>query len=93
MKSFIFITNEGYTYQPNSDRSEPDIENCQVIEFSEGNDENDAFKKLINENEYLLKTSFDVLLCIELKNKFQYNKSKIFSLNDLKDQKSRIIKP
>lgn len=85
MKSFIFITNEGYTYQPNSDQPEPDIENCQVIGFSEGNDENDAFKKLVNENEYLLKTSFDVLLCIELKNKFQYNISKIFSLNDLKD--------
>jgi hypothetical protein len=36
-----------------------DIENCQVIGFAKGNNENEAMKYLIKENEYLLKTNFN----------------------------------
>ena len=46
MKSYIFITDEGTTYQPNSISPEPEIENCQVIGFAQGNDSNEAFKEL-----------------------------------------------
>jgi hypothetical protein len=35
MKDFIFITFEGYTFQPNSNSDIPDIENMQVVGFSE----------------------------------------------------------
>ena len=34
MKSYIFITTEGFTYQPGSESPEPDVENCQVIGFA-----------------------------------------------------------
>jgi len=84
MKMFIFITKEGDTYQPNGVSPDSDIENCQVIGFSKGIDENKAFKNLISENEYLLDTSFDEIICIELKNEDYYISSKYFHLDDYK---------
>jgi len=67
MKSYIFITTEGYTFQPNSESPEPDIENCQVVGFAKGLYEQQAFENLIKENTNLLGTTFDELICIELK--------------------------
>ncbi|MHC4131812.1 MAG: hypothetical protein ACYSSP_02905 [Planctomycetota bacterium] len=67
MNSYIFISQEGYTFQPDSESIEPDIENCQVVGFAKGVDENDAFKNLMKENDYLLETTFDELICFELK--------------------------
>ena len=84
MKSYIYITKEGCTYQPNSINPEPDIENCQVIGFANGNDENEAFRNLIKENKYLLNTRFNELRCIELKNKNYSDESKYFCLDKYK---------
>jgi len=84
MKSYIFITTEGYTLQPESDSIEPEIENCQVIGFAQGTDPKQAFKNLIKENDYLLETTFDELICFELKNLDYYKHSTSFSLNDYK---------
>ena len=58
MNSYIFITTEGFTFQPGSESAEPDVENCQVIGFAKGNSIDEAFENLIAENKYLLKTSF-----------------------------------
>lgn len=66
MNSYIFITTEGYTFQPGSQSVEPDIENCQVMGLVHGLDANQAFENLIRENDYLLETSFDELICYEL---------------------------
>jgi hypothetical protein len=84
MKAYIFITQEGVTYQPGGSSEELDTDNCQVIGFSKGNDENEAFKNLIEENECLLDTSFDEVICFELKYEDYYSKSKYFSLNRYK---------
>ena len=73
MNSYIFITTEGYTFQPGSELPEPDIENCQVIGFAQGIDEKDALQNLIKENPYLFDTTFDELTCFELKHT-HYNK-------------------
>ena len=67
MKSFVFITSEGFTFQPNSTAEEPDIENCQVVGFADGFDERNAFENLIKENSYLIETMFDELTVYELK--------------------------
>jgi hypothetical protein len=67
MKSYIFITTEGYTYQPNSEAISPDIENCQVIGFSEGRNPQDAFNKLIEDNKYLMETNYEEIFSLELK--------------------------
>lgn len=78
MKSYIFLTTEGYTFQPGSEVSEPDIENCQVIGFANGSDTKEAFLALINENSYLLKTNFNELICYELRN----SNKEYFYMND-----------
>jgi len=70
-KSYIFITTEGNTYQPNSESIEPDIENCQVIGFADGIDAKDAFDNLIKDNSYLLQTTFGEIICYELKKDYQ----------------------
>jgi len=84
MKNYIFITEEGVTYQPNSTSPEPDIEDCQVIGFAKGNNEDDAFKNLTKDNEYLLDTNFNEIICIELKNEDYYKKTEYFYLGEYK---------
>jgi len=69
MKNFIFVTDEGYTYQPESESIEPDIENLQVLGFADANNAENAFLLLLKENEYLKDTTFDKVLAIELKEK------------------------
>ena len=75
MKSYIFLTSEGYTYQPNLESSEHDIENLQVIGISEGNNSQIAFENLINNDEYLLETTFDEVFCYELSKNFKKSMS------------------
>ncbi len=73
MKDFIFITFEGYTFQPNSESDIPDIENMQVIGFSKGLNSKEAFENLKTKNSYLLETTFNEIISIELKDKkFEY---------------------
>lgn len=68
MRYFIFITTEGYTYQPSSYlSSEPDVENCQVLGFGEGEDEQNAFRNLADNNKWLLDSSFNEVIVYELK--------------------------
>ncbi|MDW7774884.1 MAG: hypothetical protein SCH39_00940 [Methanosarcinales archaeon] len=69
-KSYIFLTFEGNTFQPDSESIEPDIENLQVIGISKGNDSHMAFENLIKENSYLLETSFDKIFTYELNPNF-----------------------
>lgn len=68
MKKYIFITMEGFTYQPiaNIGDDAEEIENCQVIGFSEGKDPDEAFRNLILNNPYLKETSFDHIYCYQL---------------------------
>lgn len=66
MKSFIFITNEGFTYQPDSESSVPDIENSQVIGCGNGENAREAFFDMLKSNGYLLETSFDEVIGLEL---------------------------
>ena len=73
MKDFIFITFEGYTFQPNSESDIPDIENMQVIGFSKGLNSKEAFENLKIMSSYLKETTFDEIIAIELKDKkFEY---------------------
>ena len=70
MKSYIFLTFEGHTYQPYSESIESDIENLQVIGISKGNTSRLAFENLIKENNHLLETTFNEILSYELSSNF-----------------------
>ncbi len=57
MKKFIFITTEGETTAPNGD----EVENMQVIGIVENAaDEDDALKKLLQENAWIFDVEFNV---------------------------------
>ncbi|MBU2043676.1 MAG: hypothetical protein KJ619_00380 [Candidatus Omnitrophica bacterium] len=75
MKNYIFISAEGYTYQPGSESIQPDIENLQVIGFAKGNNSKNAFRKLVQENGYLAETSFDEIISYELTRKAESSRS------------------
>ena len=68
IKKYIFITFEGFTFQPYSESDMPDIENMQVIGFSQGTDSRDAFNTLLKEQQYLKDTTFNEVIAIELAN-------------------------
>lgn len=87
MKSFIFITTEGYTYQPYSGSIEPDVDNCQVIGFAEGRDLGDAFDNLLLENRYLLETTFNEVVGYELKYRNRHKFAKYLYFNDRKNKR------
>jgi hypothetical protein len=79
MNKYIFITTEGSTYQPNSDSSEPDIENMQVIGFGQGDTAQSAMRKLLKMSEYLVNTNFNEIIAIQLVNDHR----EYFSLKDI----------
>lgn len=66
MNYYIFITNEGNTYQPNTKALEPDCNNSQVLGIASGNNEDEAFKNLKDQNNYLLDSFFNEVYCYKL---------------------------
>lgn len=79
MRYFLFITAEGYTFQPGSESPDPDIENSQVIGFAEGRNIEAAFNNLIRDNKCLLETAFDEVKGYELASR----EGKYFHLKDI----------
>jgi hypothetical protein len=65
-KNYIFLTTEGFTFQPESNCIEPDIENVQVIGFASGYDAQDAFDRLLQRNPYLHETRFNEIFSMQL---------------------------
>ena len=66
MKKYIFISPEGNTFSPNGN----EIENMQVIGIVDNVlNENDAFKKLLLENNWIIDAEFNVaeFICYEIK--------------------------
>ena len=84
MNSYIFITTEGDTYQPDSESVEPDIENCQVVGFSEGEGSQNAFENLIRNDPFLSDTTFDELICLELKHPDYSKHMSYFNLSSIR---------
>lgn len=74
MNNYLFLTNDGYTYQLDSESIEPDCENAQLIGIESGNTQEDAFKNLINENEYLRQFNFNEIYCYKLAKDYEESK-------------------
>ena len=55
MKEFIFYTFEGYTESPTGKM----VENLQILGFEDGENENEAFQTLINNNQWIIKSGFN----------------------------------
>ncbi len=74
MGKYIFLTDEGTTFQPNSISDFPDIENLQVIGFASGENSKEAFSNLLKENKYLKKTSFTNIFSYKMDNNYEETK-------------------
>jgi len=81
MNNYIFLTNEGYTFQlnPHHDSFE-EIENLQVVGFAVGNTPDEAYVNLLIEYPYLEETTFDMVFCYKLARKYEQTR-KDFSLS------------
>jgi hypothetical protein len=88
MRTYIFLTDKGFTFQPNSESIEPDIENLQVLGISKGRDSKDAFENLLKENGYLIDTTFNNVISYEL-NKDYKNSIVYHSISELKESCNR----
>ncbi len=71
MKSYIFLTDEGHTFQPDSESDMPDIENLQVIGVAKGKSQEEAFHNLVEDNEWIKETDFNEIFCYQLNNDFE----------------------
>jgi hypothetical protein len=71
MDNYIFLTTEGYTFQPDSEAETPDIENMQVIGFSSGSTADEAFDNLLNTHSFLRDTSFKSIFCYKLDKNYE----------------------
>jgi len=71
MKSYIFLTDEGHTFQPDSESDMPDVENLQVIGVGKGESQKEAFHNLIKDNEWVRETNFDEVFCYQLDDDFE----------------------
>ena len=91
MTNFIFLTTEGFTFQPHSTSPEPDIENCQLIGFGLGDTAREAFLRMVAESSWLKDTSFDEIYCYQLADNYKESKE-FFSLAD-QGRKGGIQKP
>ena len=74
MNHYIFLTNEGYTFQPDSESELPDVENLQVIGFAKGINADEVYKSLLFENPYLEETSFEKIFCYQLDKDYEQNR-------------------
>jgi phosphatidylinositol kinase/protein kinase (PI-3 family) len=61
MKTFIFITDEGFTTDPNK----KEIENLQVLGTGEGKDILEAFKHFKTNQSYLKEFAFKEVIALE----------------------------
>jgi hypothetical protein len=66
MNNYIFLTDEGYTFQPETEDEPMEIENLQVIGTAKGIDGNDAYRNLLAENPQLDPTTFQRIFCYQL---------------------------
>ena len=74
MNKYIFLTTEGYTYQPNSESIEPDCDNAQLIGIAQGENQEETFKDLLDKYYYLKTSNFEEVYCYKLDDSYEKSK-------------------
>lgn len=57
MHQYIFYTPEGWTAPPNEGMT---VENCQLLGFAKGDNLNNAFEKLLGDNQWIIECGYDI---------------------------------
>ena len=66
MSTYIFLTTEGFTFQPGSETIEPDVANLQVVGFGEGPNPDEALADMLETHQWIQNTTFSEVLCYQL---------------------------
>ncbi len=62
MKSYIFFTDEGFTYDPNR----KEIPNLQILGLGDGENVDEAFENFKKAEDYLSKFAFKKVVALEI---------------------------
>ncbi len=73
MNSYIFLTDEGYTFQPDTGDEPMEIENLTVIGTAQGEDANTAYRNLLAENPDIDPAAFQRIFCYQLEKEVEGN--------------------
>ena len=66
MNTYIFLTTEGFTFQPCSEAIEPDVANLQVIGFGKGKNPDEALASMLQQHEWIEATTFSEVVSYQL---------------------------
>jgi hypothetical protein len=66
MNIYIFLTDEGYTFQPDTEAEPVVIDSLQTIGTARGTDAMDAYRNLLAENPQLQERRFDKIFCYQV---------------------------
>lgn len=70
MSHYIFLSDEGYTFEPFSNSYLPEMENMQVIGIASGETEEEAFGVLLEENPHIITSEFNKVIGYKLDNNY-----------------------
>jgi hypothetical protein len=71
MNNYIFLTDEGYTFQPETEDEPVEIENLQVIGFARGTDGISAYQNLLSANPQLKEKALERVFCFQWDRDFE----------------------
>jgi hypothetical protein len=66
MNSYIFLTDEGYTFQPETEDEPVVIDSLQTIGTARGADAMDAYRNLLAANPHLQERKFEKIFCYQV---------------------------
>jgi len=73
MNNYIFLTDEGYTFQPETEEEPVVIDSLQTIGTAKGTDAMDAYRNLLAENPQLQERRFEKIFCYQVEEPVKEN--------------------
>ena len=73
MNSYIFLTDEGYTFQPETEEEPVVIDSLQTIGTARGTDAMNAYRNLLAENPQLQEKRFEKIFCYQVEEPVKEN--------------------
>ncbi len=66
MNTYIFLTGDEYTFQPETEQEPVTIENLQLLGTAQGPDAMTAYRNLLADNPHLRERPFEKVFCYQV---------------------------
>lgn len=66
MNEYIFLTDEGYIFQPETEAEPIEIDSLQMIGTAMGTDAMNAYRNLLADNPHLQEKRFEKIFCYQV---------------------------